>query len=235
MSKQKKVDSKNQIVSEKSVSDYLALHPNFFENQPDLLKSLNLSHASGGAVSLIERQITILRQKEISLQNQLNQFISVARANDIISKKIYGFTIELFATTNLDETLRTIKNNMMNNFDDNESVLIIFDRKNSLNKDLSDNFFHILSETNESLIPFNRFLEKKEVFCGKVSLEQSNFLFKENAHKIKSIALIPIGIDNQIGFLAIGNNDLNHFHPGMSIDFLKHIGDLLASALKRYF
>tara|TARA_B100001057_G_scaffold133496_1_gene132889 strand:+ start:4224 stop:4931 length:708 start_codon:yes stop_codon:yes gene_type:complete len=235
MSAQKKVDSKNQIVSEKSVSDYLSLHPNFFENQQDLLKSLNLSHASGGAVSLIERQITILRQKEISLQNQLNQFISVARANDIISKKIYGFTIELFATTNLDETLRTIKNNLINNFDDNESALIIFDRKNNLNKDLSDNFFHILSETNESLIPFNRFLEKKEIFCGKVSLEQSSFLFKENAHKIKSIALIPIGVDSQIGFLAIGNNDLNHFHPGMSIDFLKHIGDLLASALKRYF
>ena len=234
MSTQKKVDSKNENISEKSVSDFLSLHPNFFENHQDLLKSLNLSHASGDAVSLIERQISILRQKEVSLQNQLNQFINVAHTNDIISKKIYRFTIDLFATTNLEETLKTIKNNIKNNFDAHESVLVIFDRKNNISKKLLGNFFHVFNEINESLIPFNKFLEKKEVFCGKISLEQSNFLSKENAHKIKSIALIPIGVDSQIGFLAIGNTDLNHFHPGMSVDFLKHIGDLLAGALKRY-
>ena len=115
MSTQKKVDSKNEIVSEKSVSDFLSLHPNFFENHQDLLKSMNLSHSTGDAVSLIERQISILRQKEVSLQNQLNQFISIAHANDMISKKIYSLTIDLFAATTLDETLEAIKKNIINN------------------------------------------------------------------------------------------------------------------------
>ena len=234
MGTQKKVDSKNEIVSEKSVSDFLSLHPNFFDNHQDLLKSMNLSHASGGAVSLIERQISILRQKEVSLQNQLNQFISIAHANDIISKKIYSLTIDLFEATNIDKTLETIKKNMINNFDANESALIIFDRKNQINKKLSDNFFHIFNGRNDSLIPFDKFLEKKEVFCGKISPEQSDFLSKKNTHKIKSIALIPMGVDSKIGFLIIGNTDPNHFNPGMSVDYLKHIGDLLAGALKRY-
>ena len=234
MSTQKKVDSKNEIVSEKSVSDFLSLHPNFFENHQDLLKSMNLSHSTGDAVSLIERQISILRQKEVSLQNQLNQFISIAHANDMISKKIYSLTIDLFAATTLDETLEAIKKNIINNFDANESALIIFDRKNHINKELSDNFFHIFNERNESLVPFEKFFEKKEVFCGRVSPEQNDFLSKGNDHKIKSIALIPIGDDSHIGFLAIGNTDPNYFNPGMSVDYLKHIGDLLAGALKRY-
>ena len=38
----------------------------------------------------------------------------------------------------------------------------------------------------------------------------------------------------QIGFLAIGSNDADRFHPGMSIDFLARVGDLVAGALARY-
>jgi len=37
-----------------------------------------------------------------------------------------------------------------------------------------------------------------------------------------------------IGFLAIGSIDANRFHPGMSIDFLTRLGDLVVGALKRY-
>ncbi len=40
--------------------------------------------------------------------------------------------------------------------------------------------------------------------------------------------------ETDIGFLAIGSADADHFHPGMSIDFLTRLGDLIAGALKRY-
>ncbi len=37
-----------------------------------------------------------------------------------------------------------------------------------------------------------------------------------------------------IGFLAIGSVDAERFHPGMSIDFLTRLGELVTEALKRF-
>jgi len=37
-----------------------------------------------------------------------------------------------------------------------------------------------------------------------------------------------------MGFLAIGSGDADRFHPGMSIDFLSRLGELVAEALNRY-
>ncbi len=48
------------------------------------------------------------------------------------------------------------------------------------------------------------------------------------------MALVPLGKKAEIGFLAIGSVDADRFHPGMSIDFLARVGDLVAGALKRF-
>jgi hypothetical protein len=63
---------------------------------------------------------------------------------------------------------------------------------------------------------------------------QRSFLFKADADDIGSVALVPLGKKASIGFLAIGSVDSNRFHPGMSIDFLTRVGDLVSGALNRY-
>jgi uncharacterized protein YigA (DUF484 family) len=45
---------------------------------------------------------------------------------------------------------------------------------------------------------------------------------------------VPLGKKSEIGFLAIGSADANRFHPGMSMDFLSRLGDLVAESLKRF-
>ena len=47
-------------------------------------------------------------------------------------------------------------------------------------------------------------------------------------------ALVPLGTNAENGFLAIGSADADRFHPGMSIEFLTRIGELVAGALQRY-
>ncbi len=63
---------------------------------------------------------------------------------------------------------------------------------------------------------------------------QRDFLFGLETDEVGSAALIPLGKKSEIGFLAIGSADSNRFHPGMSMDFLSRLGDLVAEALKRY-
>ena len=62
---------RDEQLSEQSVKDYLAAHPDFFENHASLLSSLHLPHSTGGAVSLVERQVSVLRQKDLKLEKQL--------------------------------------------------------------------------------------------------------------------------------------------------------------------
>ena len=46
--------------------------------------------------------------------------------------------------------------------------------------------------------------------------------------------MVPLGTETCIGFLAIGSTDANRFHPGMSIDFLGRLGELVSEALQRF-
>ena len=47
-------------LTDEDVISYLRLDPDFFQRHSTLLSELNLPHDTGGAVSLIERQVAIL-------------------------------------------------------------------------------------------------------------------------------------------------------------------------------
>ncbi|MBT5862513.1 MAG: DUF484 family protein [Gammaproteobacteria bacterium] len=234
MSTQAEVDYVNEELSEQSVHDYLALHPDFFEGHANLLSSLNLPHTTGGTVSLVERQVSVLRQNDLSLQKQLKELIEVARANDLLSAKIHELTMQLFAASDLKTMIITLEEGMRSGFGADQVVLVVFGDPDAFHDIDTGKFFRVTDKDDDALSPFNAFLAGKAARCGKIHDAQRDFLFQEDANDIGSSALVPLGIDNEIGFLAIGSADANHFHPGMSVDFLTRLGDLLAGALKRY-
>ncbi|MDE0790316.1 MAG: DUF484 family protein [Woeseiaceae bacterium] len=234
MSTQAEADYANEELSEQSVHDYLASHPDFFEEHANLLSSLNLPHTTGGAVSLVERQVSILRQKDLSLQKQLKELIEVARANDLLSAKIHKLTMQLFAVSDLKTMIITLEEGIRSGFGADQAVLVVFGDPGAFNDIDAGRFFRVVDKDCDALSPFSAFLASRATRCGKIRDAQRDFLFQEDANEIGSSALVPLGIDNEIGFLAIGSADANHFHPSMSTDFLTRLGDLLAGALKRY-
>jgi len=48
-------------LNDEAVLRYLTIHPEFFNNNQDLLPRLRIPHESGKAVSLIEKQVSVLR------------------------------------------------------------------------------------------------------------------------------------------------------------------------------
>ena len=84
MSTQRKPEFVDDNVTDEVVHSYLVSNPDFFERHGELLGSLRLPHAAGGAVSLVERQVSVLRQKDLQLERKLKELLEVARANDLL-------------------------------------------------------------------------------------------------------------------------------------------------------
>ena len=221
-------------LSEDTVCDYLESHPDFFERNAQLLGSLRLPHETGGTVSLVERQVSMLRQKEIKLERQLRELIDVARDNDILVAKIHELTIQLLATRDLDATISAVEEAMRSGFDADHAVLVHFGDPDNFKDVHAGRFFRAVKRDDAALAPFATFLKSSGPRCGQVRDVQREFLFRGDADDVGSVALIPLGKKSEIGFLAIGSVDSDRFHPGMSMDFLSRVGDLVAGALKRY-
>ncbi len=234
MSTQPERDYQDDGLSEQAVHDYLATHPDFFEQYPRLLSTLHLPHSSGGTVSLIERQISMLRQKDLKRERQLKDLISVARANDVLATKIHKLTLKLLAATDLSTTVAVLEEAMRSGFGADQAVLVVFGNPDAFTDVDAGRFFRVVDRKDPALKPFDTFLNGSGPRCGRIRDAQRENLFRNDAEEIGSAALVPIGKGAEIGFLAVGSVDSDRFHPGMSMDFLARLGDLIAGALKRY-
>jgi len=234
MSTQRKPEFIEEETSEQAVKHYLEAHPDFFERHSALLGQLELPHGAGGAVSLVERQVSMLRQKELKLQRQLKELIEVARANDILSAKIHELTLQLLAARELQACISSVEEAMRSGFGADQAILVLFGDPTMFDDIDVGRFFRVIERGDGSLNPFDTFLKGSGPRCGQVRDAQREFLFQDDAEEVGSVALVPLGDKAEIGFLAIGSADADRFHPGMSIDYLARVGDLVAGALKRY-
>jgi len=56
-------DSNKNTPNADDVIRFLVENPNFFDQHPEALSELSISHVSYGAVSLVERQVAVLRER----------------------------------------------------------------------------------------------------------------------------------------------------------------------------
>lgn len=222
------------LPSDEAVAEFLTRNPDFFERNSHLLKALRLPHASGGAVSLVERQVSVLRQRDIKLEKQLKDLIQVARDNDVLAAKIHTLTLKLLAAGTLAETVMVVEEAVRSGFGADNAILVLFGDEEELGDIHAGRFLRIASRDDENLKPFATFMKSSGPRCGQARDAQLRYLFRDDADEIGSVAMVPLGEACEYGFLSIGSTDAGRFHPGMSIDFLTRVGELVAEALKRF-
>jgi uncharacterized protein len=234
MSTQRKAEFTGDLLSEADVHSYLQRNPDFFERHASLLSALRVPHATGAAVSLVERQVSVLRQKDVKLERKLKELLEVARANDTLAGKIHKTALDLLQARDLRETLDAVETALRTAFGADHAVIVMFGEPASFGESSPGRFFRPLERNDPALQPFATFMGSSNPRCGQVRDAQRDFLFGEQTNEVGSAALVPLGDKCQVGFLAIGSIDADHFHPGMSFDFLKRLGELIAVALKRH-
>lgn len=228
-------------IDESTIVDYLEKHPDFFERHPGSLARLRLPHARGSAVSLIERQVEVLRDRQSAAEERLNEFIRVARANDQLAEKFHRFTRRLLTARTVAASVAQIEASLREDFDAFDSRLVLigepgdFDAGNGLER-----FLRWVPADDQVLKSFGTLFESARPRCGQIRDTQRDWLFGADAPGIGSVALVPLcrpgvpGAVLPIGLLAVGSHEPARFHPGMSTDFLARMGDLIADALQRF-
>jgi uncharacterized protein len=226
---------KTETLTDDAVVQYLQTYPDFFERHSSLLTRLRLPHLrnTGQTVSLVERQVDVLRERNQGLERKLNELIDVARANELLTEKIHRFARRLIRARTLSETVVAIEASLREDFEAMHSVLVLFRDTEEL-KPLVGPFLRLVRRETADLKMFETFLSAAKPRCGQVRDAQRDYLFGSGNIEIGSVALAPIGQSAALGFLAIGSSDSDRFDPTMSTDFLARVGDHLREAIARF-
>src|SRR3954468_3482805 len=111
---------------EERIERYLSLNPDFFERHQPLLARLRLPHMrTGSTISLVERQVEVLREQKTDADRRLAEFIAVARANDQLADRIHRFTRRLLRASSAVEALGSLEASLREDFDAFHSVLLL--------------------------------------------------------------------------------------------------------------
>lgn len=216
---------------EDTIAAYLQHNPDFFERHQALLTRLRVPHARGGStISLVERQIEVLREKHAALESKLAELVSVARGNDAIAEKLHRFTRKLLRARSRADAVTLIEASLREDFDAfHGGVLVLIGEYPDL---APQRFVRTVPRDDAGLKPFETLFASGKPRCGQVRDTQREFLFGQDANDIGSVALVPLADKSgPLGVLALGSTDRDRFHPGMSTEFLARMADLIADSL----
>lgn len=229
MSVKEKESSTSERSTETFVSDYLKKNLDFFVKNPSILAELKIPHETGDAISLIEKQLSVLRDKNQETHKRIHELIEIARQNEELARRMHQLALTLMDTINPEDIFSTLYENLKKNFHADKVIVRLFANPVNIEDSLVEEFIGRDSEE-ESL--FRSIIEKLEPVSGKMKRQQQVFLFGDEGDEIASSVMVPLHGANWGGILAIGSHDADHFQPGMGIELLANLGEILSFIIK---
>jgi uncharacterized protein len=198
------------------VAQYLQDHPQFFEDYADILSEITIPHPYGGrTVSLSERQMLALREKNKEMEKKFHELMDFARDNDALQQKVHQFTLALLGTHNLMDLQETVTRNLCEIFEIPHAVIHVW-------KGLPPSA-EVLSFTDQQQQPV----------CTHHALHDTQSWFGEAADHLRSFAYLPLrNNEHSIGLLILASEDAQRFYPEMGTVFLQRIAEIVSGALQ---
>lgn len=216
------------VEEDESIAAYLRENPDFFDRHPHLLESLIIPHSCGGAVSLVEYQVSVLRDQVHEMRRRIQSLASNARDNEALSQRLHQLTLTLVECVRLDEVLTNLYQAMGDDFKADFAAIRLFaDPASKGDQGLGE----FVGADSGAIEMFSQVLASSKPMCGHIKEDQLAFLFPEHAGEVASGALLPLGHQARFGVLAIGSRDAQRFHPGMGTIFLRQLGEVVSRIL----
>ncbi|RRJ82954.1 DUF484 family protein [Aestuariirhabdus litorea] len=212
-------------ISEDQVGDYLRTHPDFFHQRDDLLLKMQIPHQRGEAISLVERQVNVLRERNLEMRQRLNHLLDVARDNDRLFDKTRRLVLALLEARHLDDVVSATEESLRNDFQVPYCELILF-------SDKALNTHGRVTSVADASQKLAELLRNNRAVSGLLRDSELNFLFPGQRKEIGSSAVVPLQFSGRVlGVLAIASPDEQQYRSSVGTLFLSYVGDVLSRLL----
>ena len=219
-------DQPVQLDSE-AVAAYLRQHPEFFIDHDELIPELRIPHQRGDTVSLVERQVKLLRERNIEMRHRLSQLMDVARDNDRLFDKTRRLILALLDASSLDEVISATEDSLRHEFQVPFVSLILFSET-----PLGVGRAVTSAEAHQAI---GSLLAGGKTTCGVLRPHELQFLFGEAEQgQVGSAAVVSLSHQGLHGVLAIGSPDPQHYKSSLGTLFLGYVAEVLARVLPRF-
>ena len=208
------------------VVEFLQRHPAFFVEHDELLADLIVPHEAGHAVSLVERQVELLRERNIDVRHRLNQLMDTARENDRLFDKSRRLILGMLEAQSPDQVVATLEDSLRTDFQVPFVSLILFTEADRYSN------AHCVTHT-AAKEAIGHLLDSDKPVAGALRPAELNFLFGEHGEQVASTALAPIRYQGLHGVLALGSEDAQQYRSATGTLFLGYVADALARVLLR--
>ena len=196
----------------KAVEAFLRAHPNFLQDRPGLLAVLNLPHGGEGAVSLVERQVSVLRERNIASRQKLAELSDISRENDRLLDATRNTILALLAGENRADLSRIWLEQVTGTFKAEMGALVWLDGS---------------SDSAEEALITDKLVRQSSGFSGVLRPEEMEAVFGTAATE-GSAALVAIRSgEDHIGVLGVGSHDTQRYRPEDGTLFLDYLAEVI--------
>jgi uncharacterized protein YigA (DUF484 family) len=208
---------KNQL-NEREVAAFLKKNPDFFRKFPDVIHEIEVPHATGGAISLVEHQSKILRERNTELHERLKQLVENARRNDRLFEQTRRLTLDLLDAQSIEEVEQALQESMNLVYGVDYACITLF--VPAMNMQAVTEV-----EMQDQMV---RHFGRKQAIVGQLSDDQMELFFHPNS-KVGSMAACLL--KNDLGILSLGHKEDEYFKSNMDTLFLDYVAEIVSRRL----
>jgi|TARA_B110000967_G_scaffold174342_1_gene186446 uncharacterized protein YigA (DUF484 family) len=211
---------------DKVVREFLRDNPTFLDENTDILETMVLPHNSGKAVSLVERQVGVLRDRNSEMRSRLDNMLQTAKDNDLLFEKTKRLVLNLLEAKTLGALVEAVYDSLGKDYGIEFYSLTLFGDDKKLPRTMAR-----VATTEKANERVGTLIGANRAVCGILREDEMVFLFGERGRQVGSVAAVPLRYDSLYGILAVGNSDPNFYKSSMGTLFLSYIAEILNRVL----
>ncbi len=219
--------ARDDAAEEARVIQFLQKNPEILMAYPEIFSTLAIPHQTGGATSLVERQLKLLREENQNLKTKIDQLVGIARDNEELNQRFHRLALELMSTDALHDVLAMVQDQVQTFFYTDFVCFRFLPGVGRSGKTLDGLYLDARSGILDSAKPW---LDARKPVCGRQDEKINRELFGPDI-RIGSSALIPLYHTRPLGLLCLGSVSSDRFGLAMGTIFLQQLGELVSHRL----
>lgn len=228
---------------DEAVAAYLLKHPDFLGRHPEILAALETERRADGAVSFVEKQLSVLRKQNSDTEAHRAELIETARVNANLSVCLHKIAVELLRDTALDRVrlsrsgkagriFRSCRMVLQERIPDVHFSICWFEKFFEDGRDPDG--VAVIDEKDQRITSLVESLFMAgNPGCGPFSKPECIVLFGRSVSSVRSAVVAPLVepvTNDRMGILVLASDDAARFAPGKGTMFLVQLVQLIECA-----